>query len=194
MRTCLALLLAVTRFPASLAAQWSIAPEVGLAAYSGSARDSGGLRVGPTRSTTLALRVGWEGSRWGAGVRLLYGSTGIGASDGDLTVIQEHQVRLYEIAGLVSLRVTRGGAGSELRLEAGPAYDHWAPTAAANRSRIGAQAGAEWSFPVTQRLVAAVRITGTLSASMFDEGDVPPGAVRRPTWRRGVCFAVRRRL
>lgn len=194
MRARIGILCLLSALPVRLVAQWSVASEIGLAAFSGSARDSGGLHVGPTRSTTLALRVGWEGRRAGAGVRLLYGSSGIGASNGDLTVIQEHRVQLFEIATVATLVVARVGAGSVLRLEAGPVADVWAPAEAGNRTRVGALAAVAWLFPTSQRFAASIRVEGTLSTSVFDAIDLPPGAERRSTWRRGVAFAVRRRL
>jgi hypothetical protein len=194
MRARIGILLILSTLPAPVVAQWSVAPEIGLAAFSGSARDSGGLHVGPTRSTTVAFRVGWEGRRVGAGLRLLYASSGIGASNGDFTVIQEHQVQLFEIATVATLRVARVGSASVVRLEAGPVADVWAPAEAGNRTRFGALLAAAWFFPITQRLAASIRVEGTLSTSLFDAADLPPGAERRSTWRRGVAFAVRRRL
>jgi hypothetical protein len=193
MRTCIAILLACAVPAPALAGQWSLAPEVGLTAFSGSSRDSGGVRVGPTRATVVGLRFGRELPRVGFGVRVLTGSSGFGATDGDLSVIQEHQLRLVEVAGLLSWHVARVGTSSRLGLEAGPALDIWVPQDASTRSRVGAVAAVVWTFPVTARLDAAVRVEGTLTGSLFDAADLPAGAERRATWRRGVGFALRRR-
>jgi hypothetical protein len=190
MRTCIAMLLALTA-PPTLAGQWSLTPEVGLTAFSGSARDSSGLRVGPTRATVIGLRFGRETRATGIGVRVLTGSTGFGATDGDLTVIQEHQLRLVEIAGFFSWHVAQIGTASRLRLEAGPVLDVWMPQDASSRSRFGAVAALSWAFPVSPRLDAALRLEGTLTGSLFDAADLPPSAERRPTWRRGAGFALR---
>lgn len=194
MRTCIALLLAFAAPAPGLAGQWSLAPEVGVTAFSGSGRDSGGLRVGPTRATAVALRFGRESPHVGFGVRVLTGASGFGASDGDLTVIQEHQLRLIEVAGLVAWRVARVGTSSRLGIEAGPALDIWAPQQASTRTRLGAVLAVVWAFPVTPRLDAAVRLEGALTPSLFDAADLPSGAERRSTWRRGVSFALSRRL
>ena len=194
MRTCIALLLAFAAPAPALAGQWSLAPEVGLTAFSGSSRDSGGVRVGPTRATAVALRFGWASPRVGCGVRVLTGSSGFGASDGDLTVIQEHQLRLIEVAGLVAWRGMRVGTSSRLGLEAGPALDIWAPQQGSTRTRLGAVLAVVWAFPVTPRLDAAVRLEGALTPSLFDAADLTDGAERRSTWRRGVSFALSRRL
>src|SRR5215471_2508319 len=126
MRTCIAILLALAP-PAALAGQWSLTPEVGLAAFSGTSRDSAGVRLGPTRASVVALRVGRESQHLGVGLRVLTGSTGFGATDGDITVIQEHQLRLVEFAGLLSWKVARVGTSSRVILEAGPALDIWSP-------------------------------------------------------------------
>ncbi len=194
MRICIALLLAVAAPAPALAGQWSLAPEVGLTAFSGSSRDSGGLRVGPTRATAVALRFGRESPHVGFGLRVLTGSTGFGASDGELTVVQEHQLRLIEVAGLMAWRVAPIGTSSRLGIEAGPALDIWVPEQASTRSRLGAVLAVVWAFPVTPRLDAAVRLEGALTPSLFDTADLPEGAERRSTWRRGVSFALSRRL
>lgn len=194
MRTCLALLLVCAATAPALPGQWSLTPELGLIAFSGSGRDSGGLRVGPTRATAVALRIGRESPHVGFGVRVLTGSTGFGATDGEITVIQEHQLRLIEVAGLVAWRVARVGTSSRLGIEAGPALDIWAPEQASTRTRLGAVLAVAWTFPVTPRLDAAVRLEGALTPSLFDAADLPGGAERRNTWRRGVSLALSRRL
>src|SRR5262249_57491351 len=104
----------------ALAGQWSVAPEVGLVAFAGTSRDSAGVRIGPTRSTVIGLRFGRETARGGVGLRILTGSTGFGATDGDLTVIQEHQLRLLEGAGVGSWRLRRGGTARRGRPGPGP--------------------------------------------------------------------------
>jgi hypothetical protein len=190
MRTCIAMLFALTA-PAALAGQWSLTPEVGLTAFGGSSRDSGGVRIGPTRATVFGLRLGRESPRLSVGLRILTGSTGIGATDGDLTVIQEHQLQLLEFAGVFSWRVAQIGSASRLGLEAGPVLDVWMPQGASSRSRFGAVAALAWAFPVSPRLDAALRLEGTLTGSLFDAADLPAGAERRATWRRGASLALR---
>jgi hypothetical protein len=191
MRTCIAMLLACAALAPPLVGQWTIAPEVGLTAFSGSSRDSGGVRLGPTRATVVGLRVGRESPRFGWGLRVLTGSTGVGATDGDLTVIEEHQLRLVEVAGFLSWQVARLGTASRLGVEAGPALDFWVPPGGSARSRVGAVAALSWAFPVSPRLDAALRLEGTLTGSLFDPADLPPSAERRATWRRGAGFALR---
>src|SRR5215471_292131 len=136
MRTCIAILLALAAPPA-LAGQWSVTPEVGLSAFSGTSRDSAGVRLGPTRGSVVALRVGRESQHLGVGLRVLTGSTGFGATDGDLTVIQEHQLRLVEFAGLLSWKVARVGPSSRVIVEAGPALDIWSPKGGQSHSLFG---------------------------------------------------------
>ena len=191
MRICLASLLACAALAAPLPGQWTVAPEVGLTAFSGSSRDTAGARLGPTRATVVALRIDRESRRFGVGLRLLTGSTGIGATDGDLTVIQEHQLRVFEIAGIVSWHVMRVGSTSRLGLEAGPVLDVWTADGASTRDRVGAVAALSWAFPVSQRLDVALRLEGTRTSSLFDSGDLPPSVESRPTWRRGVGVALR---
>jgi len=191
MRTCIAMLFACAALAPPLAGQWAIAPEVGLTAFSGSSRDTSGVRLGPTRATVLGLRFGRESRRFGLGLRLLAGSTGVGATDGDLTVIQEHQLRLFEVAGFFSWHVAQVGTASRVRFEAGPVLDVWMPEGASSHSRFGAIAALSWAFPVTPRLDAALRLEGAVTGSLFDRADLPPSVEPRATWRRGVGFALR---
>jgi len=191
MRTCFALLLVCAALTPALAGQWSVTPEVGLAAFSGSGRDSSGLRVGPTRATVVGLRFGRETPRGGVGLRLLTGATGVGATDGTLTVIQEHQLHLLEVAGFLSWHLTRIGTESRLGLELGPVLDVWTPEGGSSRSRFGAVTALSWAFPVTPRLDAALRLEGAVTGSLFDPADVPASGERRATWRRGVGLALR---
>ena len=191
MRTCIALLFSVAA-AVPLSGQWSVSPEVGLTAFSGTSRDSDGVRLGPTRASVVALCVSRGSPHLGVGLRVLTGSTGIGATDGDLTVIEEHQLRLFEVAGLLSWRLTRIGTASRLGLEAGPALDIWAPQGGSHRTRVGAVAAVVWAFPVTARLDAAVRLEGALTGSLLDAADLPAGAVRRATWRRRLRAALAR--
>src|SRR5260221_981733 len=136
MRICIAMALALAG-PATLAGQWTLTSEVGLTAFSGSARDSSGLRVGPTRATVLGLRFGRESRNSGIGLRILTGSSGFGATDGDLTVIPEHQLRPVEVAGFFSWQLGQIGTASRLGFAAGPVFDGWMPQGATSRSRFG---------------------------------------------------------
>ena len=191
MRTCIAILLVGVAAAPALAGQWSIAPEVGLVAFAGTSRDSAGVRIGPTRATVIGLRFGRETVRSGVGVRVLTGSTGFGATDGNLTVIQEHQLRLFEVAGFFSWHLRQIGAASRLGLELGPVLDVWMPQGASSQSRIGGVAALSWAFPVSPRLDAALRLEGAVTGSLFDANALPPSAERKATWRRGVGFALR---
>lgn len=191
MRTCIAILLVGVATARALAGQWSVAPEVGLVAFAGTSRDSAGVRIGPTRSTVIGLRFGRETARGGVSLRILTGSTGFGATDGDLTVIQEHQLRLLEVAGVVSWRLRRIGVASGLGLELGPVLDVWMPQGATSHSRIGGEAALSWAFAVTPRLDAALRLEGAVTGSMLDSNDLPASAERKATWRRGVGLALR---
>lgn len=182
-----------TVIPGTLAAQWSVASEIGIVTFSGSARDTAaGLDLGPTRATMFGLRLAHTGARFGIALRLRYGTSGLGASNGDVTVVQEHTFKLYDVASVASRRLTTLGTGLALWLEAGPALSVWKAKTGERRTRLGASGGLAVLVPMSRRFGATLRFEGGVSASVFDAVDVPAGVERRTAWRRGVSLEIRR--
>src|SRR5438552_8784153 len=97
--------------PGTVAAQWGIAAEIGVARFGGSSRDTSGTTVGPYQPTTVELRVdrGRESSL--VALALFYAKTGIAGEQLGLAVVQYDLASLWEVAPLVSFRLARFGAG-----------------------------------------------------------------------------------
>jgi hypothetical protein len=194
MRTGFAVsLLLAAALPRVLGAQWSAAPEVGIMTFSGSARDSAArLDLGPTRATPFGIRIARSGARYAIALRFRYGASGLAASNGDVTVVQEHTFRLYEVGAVASRRLISFGAGSAVWLEAGPAAGVWKAKTGERRTRLGASGGLAALVPIGGRTSASLHVEGGVSASVLDPADLPAGVRRRATWRRGVSLSVRR--
>lgn len=185
------LLLALT--PGSVAAQWGVGAEIGVARFGGSSRDTSGTVVGPYRPTTLALRIETGSGDVALAATVMYAKTGVAGEGKGLAVVQYDAASFWEVAPVVSLRVARFGAGAETRLEAGPAVDVWTVDGD-NRTRLAGQAAAVLQWPVVGSFAGSVRVNGTISESMFDSSEVPSGVERRATRRFGVAIGLRYRL
>jgi hypothetical protein len=193
-RTLSLLLLAVVPLPGTAAAQWSLAPEMGFVSFGRSARDtSAGLDLGPSSGTAFGFRVGQQRGRWGITLRLRYGATGLAATDGDLTVIQEHTFKLYDISPVVTWRLARFGPAAMVQAEAGPVLSVWKASSGENRTRGGASAALALHIDMAPRYFVSIRGEGGISPSVFDVVDLPASMVRRMAWRRGMAIAVGRR-
>jgi len=189
--TCVAVGLAVAPGPSS--AQWGIAAEIGVARFGGSSHDSSGATVGPYRPTTLELRLDRGLGRGRAGVALLYAKTGIAGEQPGVAVVQYDIASFWEIAPQVSFRLALFGAGVDVRLEAGPALQLW-NLDGDSRTRVGARTAAALEWPLARALTGSLRVSGTLSGSVFDAGETPAGVERRATRRVGVAVGLRYRL
>ena len=193
-RLSLLLLLGVA-LPNGVAAQWSIAPELGVQSFGRSARDTAaGLDLGPTGGTAIGFRFARTGRRIGIALRFRYGTSGLAATDGNLTVTQEHAFKLYDLSSMAFWRLARLGAGTTVQIEAGPVLSIWKAKGGESRTRVGASAALALRIAMGPRYAAAMRVEGGLSPSLFDAADVPAGIERRAAWRRGVAIEIGRRF
>lgn len=181
--------------PATATAQWSLAPEVGTVGFGRSARDtSAGLDLGPANTTAFGLGFSHYRGRLGITLRLRYAKSGLAATDGDITVIDEHTFTLYDLSPVASWRLSRVGPGAVLQAELGPVLSVWKATTGETRTRAGASAALMLRVDVAPRYSLAIRCEGGISPSVFDAVDLPSSMVRRTSWRRGVVIEVGRRL
>jgi hypothetical protein len=193
-RLSLSLLMAAA-FPKLVAAQWSVAPELGIVSFGRSARDTAaGLDLGPTSATAFGFRVARSWPRMGIALRFRYGTSGLAATDGNITVIQEHAFKLYDISSLASWRLAEIAVGTTLQLEAGPVLSIWKAKGGESRARAGVSAALALRIGMGPRYIAAIRVEGGVSPSVFDATDVPTGVERRTAWRRGLAIAIGRRF
>ena len=187
------LVLCLTLGPQVVAGQWGISAEIGVARFSGTSRDSSGATVGPYRPTTFALRLDRPLGRTRVAVDILYAKTGLAGEGQGVALVQYGVGSLWEIAPELSLGVARFGAGVEARVEAGPAFDLW-DFDGEQRNRVGGRAAAVVEWPLARALTGSLRVSGVLSASVFDGADAPSGVERRATRRLGVALGLRYQL
>ena len=187
------LVLCLTLGPRVAAGQWGISAEIGVARFGGTSRDSSGATVGPYRPTTFALRLDRPLGRTRVAVDILYAKTGLAGEGQGVALVQYGVGSLWEIAPEVSLGVARFGAGVEARVEAGPAFDLW-DFDGEQRNRVGGRAAAVVEWPLARALTGSLRVSGVLSASVFDAADAPSGVERRATRRFGVALGLRYQL
>ena len=63
-----------------------------------------------------------------------------------------------------------------------------------DRTRIAGQAAAALQWPLAGAFMGSVRMTGTISESIFDPSELPAGVERRFTRRFGVAIGLRYQL
>ena len=189
--TCIAVGLAVAPRPSS--AQWGIGVEIGVARFGGSSRDTSGTTVGPYRPTTFELRADRGLGPARVVLAVLYAKTGIAGEQPGVVVVQYDAASFWEIAPQLSLRLARFGAGVDVRLEAGPAIQLW-DLEGDSRTRAAARTTAALEWPLARALTGSLRVSATLSGSVFDQADTPGGVERRATRRFGVAVGLRYRM
>ncbi len=176
-----------------LQGQWAIAADIGVARFGGTSRDSSGATVGPYRPTTFGLRLERDLGRARVAVGVLHAETGLVAEGQGVAVVQHGIGSLWEITPEISLGVARFGTGVEARVEAGPAVDLW-NFDGEQRNRVGGRAAAVLEWPLARALMGSLRLSGVVSASVFDAADTPSGVERRATRRFGVAVGLRYQL
>src|SRR5437667_10626193 len=181
--TCLAAGLVA---PRTVSAQWGIAMEFGVARLGGSSRDTSGTTVGPYRPTTFELRADRGLGPARVVLAVLYAKTGIAGEQPGVVVVQYDAASFWEIAPQLSLRLARFGAGVDVRLEAGPAIQLW-DLEGDSRTRAAARTTAALEWPLARALTGSLRVSATLSGSVFDQADTPGGGQRRATRRFGLA-------
>jgi hypothetical protein len=189
--TCVVVGLAVAPRPVS--GQWGIAAEIGVTRFGGSSRDTSGTTVGPYRPTTFELRLDRGLGALRGTVAVLYAKTAFAGEQPGLAVVQTDFASVWEIAPQLSFRLARFGVGVDVRLEAGPAIQRWSLDAE-RRTRLAGRGAAALEWPLARALTGSLRVSGVVSGSVFDAGDVPAGVERRATRRLGVAVGLRYRL
>ena len=193
-RLALAVMLAAT-VPVPAGAQWSIGPEFGVLSFSPSARDTAtGADLGPSRATAFGLRFARSGTRMGIELRMRYATSGLAATNGDITVIQERVFKLYDISSMASWRLARLGVATTLQMAAGPVLSIWKARGGESRARVGATAGLNLRVILSPRYHLSIRAEAGVSPSVFDQSDLIADAERRTSWRRGAALEVGRSL
>lgn len=183
----------------SLAAQWSVAADVGMLAYNGGAFDTSRVAdpamIRPSPGRAYGLHVQRHFDRFGVGLGVLYSSTGVGAEGETVIVEQKGVLKFYEVAAEVLILLAQPGAGGALRLHLGPLLDVWSLTGGEeDRTRVGAQVAVSLDSPMIGPLTGTFQAGVALTPSPWEDGDLPDGYARRIMWRRGFAAGIRLRL
>ena len=163
--------------------------DVGRAWVQGSSRDtaSGDDRAfRPHAPTGIALGVT---RRMGAGPVTLglvasYGEGGLALDGPDLLLVDRTtQFAFYELAPLIGYRLTRLGRDGALFLAGGPAFSRWSLTDQPDRTRVGGRLALSLPLWFGANVGGALGLSGIVTPSVFEEGELPPEFVRTTTWR-----------
>lgn len=176
--------------PRRATAQWGLSGEIGVARFGGTARDTSGTRVAPYRPTTFAVRLDRALGSTRVELAVQYAKTGFAGEQDNVAIVQYDAGSFWELAPGASVRVARFGAGAEARLEAGPVVDLW-KVDSDTRTRVGGRAAAALEWPIARALTGSLCVSGVLTSSVFDAGDVPAGVERLATRRVAVAIGLR---
>ena len=148
----------------------------------------------PQHPPVLALRLERAAARVRVGLGVLRARAGLVAENGIAAAVQKGFFTLLELAPEGSIRLAETGAGTELRLHAGPLVDFWTLEEGDNRTRAGAHAALSAGWRIVGRVTGSVRVAAALTGSVFDAGELPSQLARRAMWRRTVSVGLRYRL
>ena len=180
----------------ALAAQWSLAVEATASSYGGTSRDGGAdpTAFRPHHPTSVGLRVDRRFGGMAVGVGAALAGSDLIAENSSVGAILKDALDLFEVAPEVAVILGRTGSGLAVRVHAGPLIDIWSPEGADTRTRTGGQVGFSLEWPVSRRFAGSLRGAAAVTASLFREGELPPGFERRAMWRRSVSLGLRYRL
>lgn len=194
----------MSRFPAvavlmaalplrALSGQWLVGADVAALRFAAVAEEtsSEGQWTTLTASTAAALRVERQFAQVRLGLGIVHARAGLAIGDRNLVVEARDVFRLWEFAPEVAVRIAGVGSQPTVWLHAGPLLDVWLPEGDETRSRAGAHAGASLTFPLLRRVSGTVRVQGSLTPSVFDADEPPPGFERRSTRRFEVAVGGR---
>ena len=170
--------------------EWGIAPEIGFSHFSGSSADDTSLSFRPSPSTSVGLRLDASVHGLVIAVGVLYEETGLMENGPSLAITAHNTIKLLAVHPEVSLRLLRLGAAN-LRLHVGIAINRWSLVDEKARSRLGGLGGFSVEAPIGARTTLQVRWEGSLSRSIFDEGDLPAGFKPRSTFHSRLGLGIR---
>lgn len=170
---------------------WGIAPEIGFSHFSGSSADDTSLSFRPSPSTSVGVRLDASLHGFVIAVAVLYEETGLMENGPSLAITAHNTVKLLAIHPEVSLRLLGLGT-AQLRLHGGVAINRWSIVDEKARTRLGGLGGLSVEAPIGARTTLQVRWEGSLSRSIFDEGDLPAEFKPRSTFhsRLGLGFRL----
>ena len=174
-------------------ARWGIGIEHGMASFSGHAEapdiipETSGH---PSSAHTWGLRVDRTGRKAGFSVRLLVAVTGVEFENDDVSAEAKNVLDLFELSPQISYLVFQPREAA-VRLHAGLVIDRWSPDGDNARTSTGGLGGVSIDVPFSSRVGVQLRWEAAVTASVFDEDDLPPGFTRKSGWSQRYAIGLR---
>ena len=181
-----------------LQAQWSVGLDLGGARYhGGTARTSPSDEqetFRPDRPTLVGLRVARGLGPWHVGLGLSHGDADLVLDGRSTAVVVKDAFTVLGLAPEIGYRLTRARAPAELRLALGPVIEWWDVVETGYRTRLGGQAAATLTLPITGALVGRARAEVAVVGSPFEAAELPSDYRPTTLWRRSLAAGVSLRL
>ena len=196
MRYVTLLLLCVVAVPCRVEGQIGLSVDAHQFTVGGVSRDTSAANSGesfkPFRPILVAVRPEWSFGRVRVGLGIAYGTPDI-ADDGDpLAVVLHNTAKVLEFAPEVSYRLAELPRGLIVRIHGGPLIDSWKLDGEdAARTRAGGLVALSTEFPVFAKLHGVVRLSGALTAGLFERSDLPPEFRLQAMRRLGIGLGLR---
>lgn len=182
--------------PEPALAQWFVGLDIGSERYWGGTVENTADRRSfrPYRPTIMAATLERRSRSIGAALRLRYTDASMALEGSDAVVAVKDVFTVVSASPEISYRLLTLGLENELRLHAGPLFEHWSVDEEDSRTRMGAQGAVSLSLPVGGGFALSLTAYGAVIASPFEESELLETYERRALWRRGVSGGLRYRL
>jgi hypothetical protein len=193
--TLLALHLTSSAWPSPAQCQWLVAVEIGSARFwGGSVENTPEHRsFRPYRPATFGAGLERRLGSLGIGLRLWYADASLALEGSDAVTAVKGVFTVYSASPVVSYRVASVGSENELMVHVGPLFEVWSIVDEKSRTRVGVQGAASLGIPLGGRFAGTISAGAALTASPFEDGELP-GYVLRALWRRRFAAGLQYRL
>lgn len=166
---------------------WAVAVAVAAGHYGGTSTDGtapGPSAIRPHNPTVVTLTVERRIGPVRLGLSASRGRSNIGiVGGGVLLVTSDLRTTCYRVSPQVGLALWRSAHDGAVWLSAGPTIAFWqVKPSPEDRTRLGGEATLSFEQSLAGAVAGVVRLTGTLTPSLFMEGELPLEYVRRATW------------
>lgn len=179
---------------AGQAHRWTIGLDIARAEVRGTSRDTSSAdepAFRPHDPTVVSLRATRSLGPVTIGLTGARGRAHLGLNGPALLVVDKAVTfTFYEIVPTVGVALATIGSTGQLVVEGGPLIGFWKVTDQSSRTRVGAQLGLALPIWLDRHLGGTVRVDGSVTSSVFEDGDLPTDFEQRSTWRIQVSMGV----
>ena len=173
---------------------WGLVAEAGLASFSGHSKSTSEPQEGhPGGASTWGIRLDRTRDHVRLTLGVLYATSGLEIESSEASAQAKGILKVYEISPEISFVLFQPRDGA-VRLHLGGVIDHWSPTDADGRTRLGGLAALSLEVPLSDRISVQVRGEATLTGSLFNEDEVPSDYERKSGIRQRWSLGTRYRL